>query len=163
MRYFSLEFKASTAYTYLPPDTFSGGTGAVLWALDDTAFVKSPQGQVTLIVGVSSTVPAGVTSNNGYTYLNLEPYLTSGPPGFNSILIRNLLPSAAFNCSAFNVPTYTMEYNNVGGFMGAYVPTVDFLPANTVFGPAHSPGRPNSCSNVPAAPTPNFNFPRTPD
>jgi hypothetical protein len=162
MRYFSLEFKASTPYTYTPPDTFTGGTGSVLAALDDTAFVRSSQGQVTLIVGLAATPPPGVTSANGYTYFNLAPFLTSGAPGFNSLLIRNLLASPSFPCSVFNVPTYTMEYNNVGGFMGAYVPTVDFPSDETVFGPAHSPGRPNTCTGIPAAATPNYNFPRTP-
>jgi hypothetical protein len=162
LRYFSLEFTTTTLSTYIPPSTLSAGEADVLWALDDSSLVKSSQGQVTLIVGITSTVPAGVTSANGYTYFNLGPYLTTEAPGFNSLLIRNLLANPAFPCSTFNVPNYTMEYNNVGGFMGAYVPTVDFPAATTVFGAAHSPGRANTCADVPAAPTPNFNFPRTP-
>jgi hypothetical protein len=162
MRYFSLEFMTTTLNVFTPPSTVSIGEGDVLWALDDTAFVKSPSGQVTLIVGTTSTIPTGVTSANGYTYFNLGPYLTTEAPGFNSLLIRNMLPNATFTCSTFNVPSYTMEYNNVGGFMGAYVPTVDFPPANTVFGPAHSPGRANTCTDPAGSATPNFNFPRTP-
>ncbi len=162
MRYFSLEFTATTVSGYTPPSTLSYGAESVLWALNDSQFVVSPNGQVTLIVGITNQPPAGVTTANGYTYFNLAPFLTSAAPGFNSLLIRDLLPSPTFPCSTSNVPNYTMEYNNVRGFMGAYVPTVDFPLTSTIFGGERAPGRPNSCAAIPGPPTPSYNFPRTP-
>ena len=98
---------------------------------------------------------------------NLLPYLQAASP-FNSLLLRNFLPNATFNCSTFNVPNYTDENyvsNGVAsGFMGAFVPTVDFLPLDSPLftSPASGTGRPDTCGSTAPAPTLNYKASRTP-
>lgn len=42
------------------------------------------------------------------------------------ITLRNILPAETFDCGIDNVPFKTNEYHGNGGYMGEYVPTVDF-------------------------------------
>jgi len=126
-------------------------TGDVtLGAIDDASFVTDPNGNVTLIVGVGATPPPNATAANGYTYYNL-----GAAPGYANLSrldLRNFLPNAAFYCSGANIPFFTMEYNGQGGFMGAYVPTVDFPTASQIPATPAPPVRTDSCTVPPAAP-----------
>jgi hypothetical protein len=144
LRYFGVEFDAGST---------------TLTALDDQELVTDPNGNVTLIVGVGQTPPSVVTPGNYYTYLNLAQF--NSYSGLTAVLIRNILPNATFECSTFNVPNTTMEYNPPGGFMGAYVPTVDFPTANQIPALPDPPVRPNSCYAIPPAPVA-CSVPRTP-
>lgn len=144
VRYFSVEFDAGST---------------TLTALDDQQLVTDPNGNVTLIVGFGAAPPEYVTAANYYTYLNLAQF--TGYAGFTAVLIRNLLPNIQFECSTFNVPNYTMEYNPPGGFMGAFVPTVDFPTGSQIPALPNPPIRPNSCFAVPPLPVA-CSVPRTP-
>jgi hypothetical protein len=66
--------------------------------------------------------------------LNSVCTLNNGSVQCNSPLIltlRSTMPTSSFTCSAFNVPYSTAEYTNYnsqgGGFMGPYVPLVDYV------------------------------------
>lgn len=144
LRYFSVEFDAG---------------GATITALDDQQLVTDPNGNVTLIVGFGAAPPPVVTPANYYTYLDLAQFTDYS--GFTAVLVRNLLPNATFGCSSFNVPNYTMEFNPPGGFMGAFVPTVDFPTGSEIPAIPVPPVRPDSCAAVPPAPVA-CNVPRTP-
>lgn len=145
-RYFSIEFSNVVLST-----PSSAGTTTTYATLNDTNLVKDPNANVTLIVGLGGTPPSSVNAGNYYTYLDLTK--VPGYQKFNSILVRNLLNNATFNCSTFNVPNYTMEYNPVGGFMGNFVPTVDFPTFNQLTGVPVPPIRPDTCGVAPPPPT----------
>jgi hypothetical protein len=108
-----------------------------------------------LIVSLGATPPPAVTSANYYTYLDLTQV-----PNYQTLTrleLRNMLPNANFCCSTSNVPFLTTEYNPEGGFMGQYVPTVDFpTPAEIPTLPT-PPVRPDSCLLVPAQQPTNCN------
>jgi hypothetical protein len=146
VRYLSVELLNA-----LPSSTTSTGSSTTLVALDDAQFVLDPNRNVTLIVGLGGTPPAEVNPSNYYTYLDLTK--TAGYITFNAILVRTILPNSLFDCSTFNIPSYTMEYNPGGGFMGSYVPTVDFPGASQLTGLPIPPVRPNTCAVVPPPPT----------
>jgi hypothetical protein len=146
VRYLSVEFLYAA-----PSSATSTGSSTTLIALNDTSFVLDPNRNVTLIVGLGGTPPAEVSAANYYTYLDLTK--VAGYQNFNSVLVRTLLPNPLFDCSTFNVPSYTMEYNPLGGFMGEFVPTVDFPDGDNLLGPPVPPVRPNSCGAVPPPPT----------
>jgi hypothetical protein len=135
LRYFSFEF--------------TQGGGSTITALDDQQLVTDQNGNVTIIAGVGPPPPQ-VTPANYYTYLDLSQF--AGYSGFSKLSLRNLLPNASFGCSTFNVPNFTMEYNPDGGFMGAYVPTVDFPTASQIPAVPVPPIRPNSCAAAPPPP-----------
>ena len=133
MRYFSLSFEDAQQNVYT--------------TMKDSQFVQDPNGNVTLIVGFGKQPPPQVTAANYYTYLDLSQF-----PNFanvNQIDVRNILQNASFNCSAFQVPFNTTEYNNVGGYMGAYVPTVQFLGATKIPTVPTPPTRVDSCGMKP--------------
>ena len=97
-----------------------------------------------MLIGLGAQPPSFVTPANYYTYVDLTqiPNYTS----LTRIEIRHLLPSGAFSCSNANVPLFTMEYNNKGGFMGQYVPTFDFPTPAALSAPAPPPPtRSNTC------------------
>jgi hypothetical protein len=138
LRYFSISFLgASTAY---------GKT--TLTSVSDTALNHDPNGNVTLLVGLGAQAPSFVTPANYYTYFDLTQI-----PNYSSLTrieIRQLLPNANFSCSNANVPLFTMEYNNAGGFMGQYVPTIDFPTPAALSSPAPPPpSRGNTCTALP--------------
>jgi hypothetical protein len=150
LRYYSISFMGG-----------SKGYGLVtLASLDDTSFVPDPDGNVTLLVnlGTGVTPPSFVTTANYYNYFDLTqvPNYTN----VSRIELRTMLPNGAFNCSAANVPLFTMEYFNInhtqpGGFMGQFVPTIDFPTASSLTNPPiEPPARTNTCSYVPGPPSP---------
>lgn len=133
LRYFSLSFEDHEQNVYA--------------TLHDSDFVQDPNGNVTLVVGFGTQPPPQVTAANYYTYLDLSQF--ANYQNLNQIDTRYILPSATFNCSGWAVPYDTTEINNVGGYMGAYVPTVTFLgPSKIPMFPV-APVRPNSCGVKP--------------
>jgi hypothetical protein len=131
----------------------SGGSSRLtLAAIADTNFVKDPNGNVTLVIGLGATPPPTLTAANGYTYLDL-----TGNPNLSMLerfYIRNILPNPLFLCADGNVPFYSMEYNPEGGYMGPNVPTMSFVTAAQIPSvPPVPPARPNSCGLIPPAPT----------
>lgn len=138
LRYFSISF--------LGQSTLDGKT--TLTSVSDVALVQDPNGNVTLVVGLGAVAPSSLTAANYYNYLDLTQI-----PNYSTlsrIEIRHLLPNATFNCSNGRVPLFTMEYNALGGFMGQFVPTVDFPTADALsVPPPPPPTRPDSCMNIP--------------
>ena len=143
LRYYSVSFLGA-----------SNGYGKVtLTSVADNAFLQDPNGNVTLLINVGAGVqqPAIATTANYYNYLDLTtiPNYTT----LSRIELRNILPNATFGCSIANIPIATMEYNSVGGFMGQYVPTIDFPTGAQLPAPAlPPPTRQNTCANVPGLP-----------
>ncbi len=138
LRYYSMSFEDNQQNVYA--------------TIHDTDFVQDPNGNVTLVVGFGTQPPAWVTAANYYTYLDLSQL--PNYQNLNQIDIRHILPAASFNCSAFQIPNDVMEYNNVGGYMGAYQPTVTFVGASQLPTIPVPPVRVNSCGVKPTvAPT----------
>jgi hypothetical protein len=138
LRYYSMSFEDDEQNVYA--------------TIHDTEFVQDPNGNVTLVVGFGTQPPSWVTAANYYTYLDLSQL--PNYQALNQIDIRNILPNASFNCSAFQIPYNVTEYNNVGGYMGAYVPTVSFIGAPKLPTIPVPPVRVNSCGVRPTtAPT----------
>ncbi len=121
-----------------------------LASLKDSDMVRDPSGNVAIIVGIGTKPPSYVTAANYYTYLDLSA--ARQYKDFDQIALRDILPNASFSCSAFNVPYLTSEYNPVGGFMGNYVPTVDYPTADQISQTPVPVVRPNSCLLVPTNP-----------
>jgi hypothetical protein len=141
LRYFSISF--------LGPNTPDGKT--TLTSISDTALTHDPNGNVTLLIGLGAQPPSFVTAANYYTYFDLTQVRNYST--LTRIEIRHLLPNANFSCSNANVPLFTMEYNNVGGFMGQYVPTFDFPTPAALASPAPPPpNRTNTCLVLAAPP-----------
>ena len=129
--------------------SFQAGTGTTLISVADSAFTQDSNGYVTLIVGTGAAIPSWITPANGYTVLDLStnPNLSS----LKSIMIRNLLPAATFNCSGAFVPFRTAEHTPAGGLMGEYAPVVDY-PIATSLPPAATPlVQANTCGILPSA------------
>ena len=100
-------------------------TGAdTLASLPDSNMVRDENGNVTLIIGMGTKPPSFVTAANNYTYFDLSS--VSSYKDLSQVTIRDILPSSNFQCSAFNTPFFYTEYNPEGGYMGNYVPTVDY-------------------------------------
>ncbi len=124
--------------------SFEGGKETTYASIDDAAMVKDANGNVALILGLGTTPPAYVTAQNGYTYIDLSQ--VKDYDKISRVAMRDLVPNASFQCSAENVPIYTGEFNPEGGYMGNYVPTVDYPTASEI-PPAPVPvNRPNSCT-----------------
>jgi hypothetical protein len=126
--------------------SFEGGTN-VITTLYDGDFVRDPNGNVTLIVGLGAPQPPQATSANYYTWIDLSQSIDY--QSLSSLRLRNFIPNATFSCSTSNVPILTSEYNLEGGFMGPYVPTVDFPTAFQIPQTPAPVSRPNSCLVVP--------------
>ncbi len=130
--------------------SFQNGTNT-LYSLKDSDFVLDPLGNATLIVSLGGVPPPQVNAANYYTYLDLTQ--AQNYAQLQTLFVRNMLPNAGFQCSSFNVPFYTMEYNSVGGFMGQYQLTVDYPTAAEIPTTPVPPVRVNSCALVPPPPT----------
>jgi hypothetical protein len=131
--------------------SFQDGSNTLL-SLKDSDFVKDPSGNVTLIVSLGAVPPSQVTPANYYTYVDM----TQRPnyQNLKTLFVRDLLPNAAYLCSAFNVPFKTTVFNPDGGYMGAAQMTVDFPNAAGIPAVPVPPVRPDSCAIVPVdAPT----------
>ncbi len=138
LRYYSMSFEDDEQNVYA--------------TIHDTDFVQDPNGNVTLVVGFGTQPPAWVTAANYYTYLDLSQL--PNYQNLNQVDIRNILPNSSFNCSAFQIPFNTTEFNNVGGYMGAYVPTVSFVGPSKLPTIPVPPVRVDSCGVKPTvAPT----------
>jgi len=118
-----------------------------LASIKDSDIVLNPNGYATLIIGMGTAPPAYVTSSNYYTYFNFAA--VANYQNVTSVVLRDILPNAAFNCSVMNVPNFTSEYNAEGGFMGNFVPTVDYPTASQITNKPHPLYRMNTCSIVP--------------
>lgn len=130
LRYFSLSFQNGTN---------------TLYSLKDSDFVLDPNRNATLIVGLGGVAPpAQVTAANYYTYLDLTQAKNYNL--LETLFVRNMLPNAAFQCSTFNVPYFTTEYNNVGGFMGQYALSVDYPTAAEIPTTPVPPVRADTCA-----------------
>lgn len=129
--------------------TFASGTTS-LASIKDSDMVVNPGGYVTLIIGMGTQPPANVTAANYYTYFDL-----STVPNYQTltnIQLRDILPNTNFQCSSFNVPYKTTEYNPNGGYMGDYVPTVDYPTTAKLPTIPNPPVRADTCSIVPTQP-----------
>ncbi len=135
IRYFSLSFQA-------------GNT--TLYSIDDAQVVRDPNGNVTLIIGMGTPPPSTVTAANYYTYLDLSK--VPNYQGLTTLFMRDMLPKVNFDCSTFNVPFFTTETNPMGGYMGQYVPTVDYPTPGQIPALPVPPNRTNTCALVPTTP-----------
>jgi|SRR5579871_36653 len=138
IRYFGLSLIAPQANLVGP---------VTLYSIDDRSLVQDPNGNVTVIIGFGAPQPPNVTAANYYTWIDASAVPNIGT--MNAVRIRNLYPNQTFACSVFNVPYRTTEFNPVGGYMGNYVPTVDFPTAAQIPALPSPPVRANSCYAVP--------------
>ena len=136
LRYFSIAFQFGST---------------TLTAVKDSDLVKDPNGYVSLIVSMGAPKPAQATPENYYTYLDLTTIRDYDK--FSVLLLRNFSPGPGFMCSSYNVPFHTMEHHSDGGFMGKYVPTVDFLSGANLPAPSTPPSRNDTCGNIPTEPS----------
>ena len=136
LRYYSMSFQQSST---------------TITSIKDSDMVQDPNGNITIIASMGAIPPPQVTAANYYTYIDLTKFQNYQNIGV--LLLRNFLNNPNFMCSAFNGPYHTMEYNSGGGFMGQYVPTVDFPTAAKIPITPVPPTRPDSCTYVPPPPT----------
>ncbi len=131
--------------------SFENATATTMASIKDSGMVQDENGNVTLIIGMGTAPPPQVNPHNKYTYVNLAQV-----PNYSSVAVvalRDILPNATFDCSTFNVPFYTAEYNPEGGYMGNYVPSVDFPTASEIPTTPVPINRANSCA-TPVTQTP---------
>ena len=115
------------------------------WGLSYVDLNPDPEGYVTLIITFGTPLPAHVTAENGYSVVSLPV------SDIRLVTLRNILPAADFACAIDNVPYNSNEHNASGGYMGEYVPFVDF-PFVSLLPTAASPYvQPDSCQAVPPA------------
>jgi len=138
VRYLSISLQ-SPALTFMGPVT--------VYSIADQSFVKDPNGNVTLLFSFGAIPPPQVTAANYYTYIDMTQ--VSGFQNVIGIREREILPNATFKCSIGNIPLMTTEFNPSGGYMGPYVPTVDFPTAAQLPTIPVPISRPNSCGLVP--------------
>jgi streptogramin lyase len=132
--------------TFQTAQTSCAGHTSV-FTIDDQDMVKDPNGNVTIVAGFGAPQPPNVTAANYYTWIDLSA--VANYTNIASLIVRHLVPNPAFQCSTFNVPYKASEDNPEGGYMGPYVPTVDFPAAAGIPALAAPVSRPNSCSLVP--------------
>ncbi len=123
------------------------GANNTLSSVADSAFTQDANGYATLIVGTGASIPAWITPANGYTFLDL----TAVPDyqSFASFIIREILPSSTFACSAQNVPYKTTVYTPQGSLTGDYMPVVDYPPAATLPQTASELVGQSACGSLP--------------
>ena len=98
----------------------------VVASLSDLDLHPDVNGYVTLILSFGTSLPAQVQASNGYSVVRLPPTT------LRQFTLRNILPSAAFRCAIGKVPFSSSEHTAAGGYMGEYVPFVDFPLASTL-------------------------------
>jgi hypothetical protein len=135
LRYFSLSFLNSAT---------------TIASLSDLELVRDSEGFVSLIVSFGDPRPSWVTSENGYTYLDLSH--ETGFDALNRLFIRTIAPSPTFSCVAQAVPYFTSEQNPLGGFMGEYAPMTDFPLEEEIPFVAEAHREPNLCGVLPIEP-----------
>jgi hypothetical protein len=139
IRYMSLSFQGPAVNVAGPVTLFS---------LSDQQFVRDPNGNVTILAGIGLPQPSFATAANYYTWVDLTNIVN-----IDSIIglrVRHLLNNPSFTCSTFNVPYQTTEFNPAGGYMGNFVPTVDFPTLAELPQTPTPPNRPNTCTLVPS-------------
>ena len=118
-----------------------------------TPLVQDPNGYVTVIAGTGTPQPSWVTPANGYTWIDL----TTSPYGnyqtMNQIMIRNIIPSANFDCAGELVPYKTGQATSGGkGLLGLYAPVIDYPLASTLPTTASELTGNSSCAEMPYGP-----------
>ena len=141
VRYVGLTFHTA-------PSSCAGSTS--VFTIGDQDLVKDPNGNVTIVAGFGAPQPSNVTAANYYTWIDLSS--VANYTSTAGLVIREIIPNPTFQCSAFNVPYKTSEHNPEGGYMGPYVPTVDFPTAAQIPATPVPVSRPNSCSLAPTHP-----------
>jgi hypothetical protein len=134
-RYFSLSFQVAN----FP-----------LVSLADSAFVRDAEGYATLIVGLGDSPPSHVKPENGYTYLDLSRRFNYKL--LDSMVVRSILPSPGFSCNPLVIPFKTSEHHSSGGYLGEFVPVVDFLAGPDIPAIAEPYRQANSCGVAPPEP-----------
>ncbi len=132
LRYASISFENDKTTTYA--------------SIMDANMVQDAFGNVTIIIGMGTPPPSYVTAQNGYTYVDLSQ--AQGYKGLANVALRNILPNPTFNCSSENVPIFTSEFNPAGGYMGNYVPTVDFPTPSEIPTTPVPMNRSNTCADT---------------
>jgi hypothetical protein len=122
-----------------------------LASLPDNQIVRDGNGYASVVVRLGPTAPPTyVNAANGYTVLDLSQNPDIGT--LASVVLRQLLPAATYRCSADQIPFATTEYNDRGGFMGEYVPAVDFVAGSALPPVADHLTRVDSCGLQPTQP-----------
>ncbi|MEM9444059.1 MAG: hypothetical protein AAGA18_01790 [Verrucomicrobiota bacterium] len=141
LRYWSLSFQVDPV---------------TLATISDDELILDPDGYVNLIIGLGGTAPAYVTPENFYTFFDFSEL--EGYENVRAMAIRTILPDVDFCGSAQSVPFKTSEHNPMGGFMGEYVPVVDYPLVADLPEVAEQPlPHPESCGVLPPPFPPPFN------
>ena len=135
LRYWSLNFQNK--------DTTLAG-------LNDLDLVTDAEGFVTIIIGFGTPPPEWVTPANGYTYFDMAQ--VPDHTLMTDLNIRTILPAPSFHCGVQSIGYRTGEYTSLGGFMGEYAPTVDFLSGNQIPQHAEPLREVNACGILPPEP-----------
>ena len=149
IRYTSISFQAPGGITLASlPDSCPSGS-----LLPCTPLNQNSNGYVTLVVSTGTPQPSWVTAANGYTWLDLSQLGIPSYMEWNQIAIRNILPSAGFECPASFVPYHVGQATTGGaGLMGLYAPVVDYPRATSLPTTASPITGPASCAVFPAGP-----------
>lgn len=100
--------------------SFINASRTVVASLSDLDLRPDADGYVTLILSFGTSLPAHVHAANGYSVAHLPA------TSLHQVTLRNILPSATFACALDQVPFASSEHTAAGGYMGEYVPYVDF-------------------------------------
>lgn len=106
---------------------FASGERNTLASISDLDLRPDANGYVSLLVTFGTPLPAHVNAANGYSVVSL-PDVTQ----VDKLMLRLILPQAAFTCAPNNIPFRTNEHHSGGGYMGDYAPFVDFPVAATL-------------------------------
>jgi hypothetical protein len=105
--------------------SFADSDNTTVATLSDLDVITGGQGYATVIVTFGTPLPSWVNAGVNYTVLDL-----SRPAGeeinLKHMTLRNILPSQDFVCSTNNVPPRAHEYHSEGGYMGEFLPVVDY-------------------------------------
>lgn len=119
------------------------GNSTVIASLSDLDLTPEPDGYVTLIFTFGTALPPHVNAANGYSVVSLPV------SDMRQVTIRNILPAETFKCQIDNVPIKTNEHHANGGYMGEYIPYVDFPFASVLPEPSNRYDHPDSCELPP--------------
>jgi hypothetical protein len=119
------------------------GEHTVVHTISDLDVIADQFGYATVIVTFGTPLPEHVNADNGYSVVQLPV------SDAERLTLRNLLSAPSFPCKIENVPFKTNEHHDNGGYLGQYVPTVDFPFANLLPQRALPYVVPNSCGLPP--------------
>lgn len=106
--------------------SFVNAARTVVASLSDLDLRPDAEGYVTLVISFGTPLPAHVQTDNGYSIVQLPP------TSLRQVTLRNILPGGNFPCALDKVPYSTSEHTTAGGYMGAYLPYVDFPQAGSL-------------------------------